>query len=304
MTVERLVLGCAPLGNLYTPIDDDDATATIDTAWEAGIRTFDTAPLYGHGLSERRLGRALAPRPRSEFTVCTKVGRVLTPGTDTTTIFADVPPLRPTFDFSRDGIRRSVEDSLHRLGLDFIDVVHVHDPDDHLDAAIEHAFPTLAALVDEGVIGAIGLGTNTPEVADRVLAEVEIDRLLLAGRVTLLDRSGLDTVVPTAAALGVQVFAAGVFNSGVLADPVPGAHFDYEPAPEAVVERARRIHEVASEHGASAIAAAVQFPFRFAGITSVVLGARSPDEVADDVAAATSPLPEALWGALEATSQR
>lgn len=299
LTPERLVLGCAPLGGLFETVTDDDATATVDAAWDHGIRWFDTAPLYGHGTSERRLGAALAGRPRDDYVLCTKVGRVLEAGTDPDTIFRDVPDVRPRFDFSADGVRRSLEASLERLGVDRIDVVHVHDPDDHLDAAIAEAYPALQRLVDEGVIGAIGLGTNTPAVAERVLQEVAIDHLLLAGRITLLDRSGLDAVLPLAESRGVGVLAAGVFNSGLLADPTPGAPFHYAPAPDDVVATAARLRTLATAADTSLLAAAVQYPARFSGVTRVVVGARSPAEVAADVGAAAEAVPESLWPELD-----
>lgn len=178
----RLGLGGAPLGNLYRAVDEDTATATVDAAWDRGVRLFDTAPLYGHGLSETRLGAALARRPRDEYVLATKVGRLLVPGAEPGTIFADLPPVRPAFDFSADGVRRSLEASLERLGTDRVDVLHVHDPEDHLDQAEAEAFPALIVLRDEGVIGAVGLGTNFPSVVARFVGRVDLDVVLLAGR--------------------------------------------------------------------------------------------------------------------------
>jgi D-threo-aldose 1-dehydrogenase len=190
----RLGLGCAPLGNLYRAVDDDIAAATVDAAWERGVRLFDTAPLYGHGLSEERLGAALAARPRDEYALATKVGRLLVPGAPPDSIFAATPPRVPVFDFSADGVRRSIDESLERLDLDRIDLLHVHDPEDHLDQAEDEAFPALLRLRDEGVIGAVGVGTNFAEVVARFVGRVDLDCVLLAGRCTLLDRTGPEVV--------------------------------------------------------------------------------------------------------------
>jgi D-threo-aldose 1-dehydrogenase len=216
----RVGLGCAALGNLYTPVTEADADATVKAAWDRGVRFFDTAPLYGHGLSEQRLGRALARFPREETVLCTKVGRVLVPADESgDSIFVDVPPVKPEFDFSAAGVEASLIASLERLGVDRLDVVHVHDPEDHLEQVAAETYPALSRWRGEGVVGAMGLGTNVPETASFVLDRVELDWLLLAGRYTLLDRSGAD-VLDRCASLGVEVVAAGVFNSGLLADPV------------------------------------------------------------------------------------
>lgn len=295
----RLGLGCAALGGLYEVVDEGQAAATVDAAWEAGIRFFDTAPLYGHGLSEQRLGRALASRRRDEYVLCTKVGRVLEPTVDGRapegTIFAGVPPLDPVFDFSRDGVRRSLDASLDRLGVDFVDVVHVHDPEDHLEQAVEEAYPALASLRDEGVIGAIGLGTNHAETGLHLIDRVELDCLLLAGRCTLLDRSGEEALLPRCEERGIAVIAGGVFNSGLLADPKPGAPFHYGPAPDDVVARAQVLRDRSASHGVPLGAAALQHPGRLGGVEVVLFGARSPEEVRTDVALASLPVPDALW---------
>ena len=301
-------LGCAPLGNLYDAIDDDDATATVDAAWDRGIRFFDTAPLYGHGLSEARLGTALAGRPRDDYVLSTKVGRVLEPVTTPDgvgdTIFADVPLRRPDFDFTAAGVERSLAESLERLRTDRIDVIHVHDPDDHLGPAVASAYPTLGRLRDDGTVGAIGLGTNLPSTARHVLermelGELELDWLLLAGRYTLLDRSGAE-VLDRCAELGVRVIAAGVFNSGILAgDPAAGGHYFYEEAPAEVVARAARLAEVCARHDVPLAAAAVQFPRRHPAVTVVLPGARSAAEIAADIDLFELPIPEGLWSELD-----
>lgn len=302
--VGRLALGCAPLGNLYEAVSDEDAQATVDAAWAHGVRLFDTAPLYGHGLSEVRLGAALSGRPRDEYLLATKVGRLLVPlganDVPAPTIFADVPAVRPVFDFSRDGVRRSVEASLERLGVDRIDVLHVHDPDDHLDAAEAGAFPALIRLRDEGVVGAIGLGTNLASVANRFVGRVDLDWLLLAGRCTLLDTSGPDEVFDRCVEHGVRVLAAGVFNSGVLAAPADGASFHYAPVPPDVLARVRAMDAVCHAHGVPLAAAALQRPLREPAVDTVLVGARTAAEVAEDAALLDLPIPSELWEALEA----
>lgn len=297
--VGRLALGCAPLGNLFRAVDGDLATATVDAAWERGVRLFDTAPLYGHGLSETRLGAALAGRPREDYLLATKVGRLLVPGgSDEPTIFADIPPVRPEFDFSADGVRRSIEASLERLGTDRIDLLHVHDPDDHLDQAETETFPALLRLRDEGVISAIGLGTNLAEVAARFVGRVDLDWLLLAGRCTLLDRSGPDVVFDACLEHGVRVQAAGVFNSGVLADPGPEAHFHYGPVPPDVLARVEAMAATCASFDVPLAAAALQFPFRHAAVDAVLVGARSPAELDEDADLLALPIPDELWAEL------
>ena len=301
--VTRLGLGCAPLGNLFSAISDDDATATVDAAWDAGVRLFDTAPLYGNGLSERRLGAALTTRPRDEFVLSTKVGRLLReppPGTALDTIFVDVPNLDPVFAYSRDAVLRSIDESLTRLGLDRIDIVHVHDPDDHEHEALTGAFPTLIELRDQGVIGAVGCGMNQWQMLDRFVERVDLDCVLLAGRYSLLDRSGAEVLLPHCAERGVGVVLGGVFNSGLLADPHHNTTYDYVSAPDALVVRARAMAQACGERGVSLTAAALQFALRHPAVSAVVVGARSADEVRADAAAATAPIPDDLWDTLAA----
>jgi D-threo-aldose 1-dehydrogenase len=279
---QPLGLGCAPLGGLYSPVSEDDARATIDRAWELGLRAFDTAPLYGSGLSEQRVGAALRERPRHQFILSTKVGRLLRAG-------------EPVFDFSYDGALRSLEESLERLGLDRVDVVLIHDPDDHADDALAGAYPALERLRAEGVVGAIGVGMNQWEIPARFVRETDIDCVLLAGRYTLLDRSGERELLPLCAERNVDVIAAGVFNSGVLAG---GGHYDDAPAPPEVLERARRLAETCARHGVPLEAAAVQFPLRHPAVTRVLVGCRSAAEVEEDVRLARLELPAELWSDL------
>lgn len=303
--VGRLALGCAPIGGLFEPVDDATAVATVDAAWDAGIRAFDTAPQYGFGLSERRLGAALAGRPREELVVSTKVGRLLVPrdgGAPPPELayFPDAPPLRAILDFSRDGVLRSLESSLGRLGLDRVDIALIHDPDDHMDVALGEAYPALEELRGEGVLSAIGAGMNHAGRLTRIVRETDVDCVLIAGRYTLLDRSAAEELLPACERRGVAVLAAGVFNSGVLARPDAGATYDYEAAPPEVVARARRIEAVCERHGVPLAAAAMAFPLRHPAVSTVVVGARSPEEVAGDAILLDRPIPEGLWEELAA----
>lgn len=300
--VPWLGLGCAPLGNLFTAVTDDEAAATVAAAWDAGIRYFDTAPQYGHGLSETRLGAALADHPRDEYTLVSKVGRVLVapaPGaTRPPSGFVDIPEVDPVFDFSRDGILRSLDDSLTRLDTDRLDIVHVHDPDDHEADALATAFPTLIELREQGVIGKVGCGMNQVAMLARFVEQVDLDSILLAGRYTLLDRSGAQ-LLATCESYGIDVIAGGVFNSGLLADPVVGATFDYAAAPAELVERARVLQVTCAEFGVPLPAAALQFVARHSAVARTLIGARSAAEIEADIAYAEVEIPTELWAALE-----
>jgi len=269
---------------MFTAVTDDDAGATIDAAWEGGIRYFDTAPLYGHGVAERRLGRALRARPRDAYVLATKVGRVLDPAGPerAPTIFTGVGDLEPRFDYSRDAVLRSLEESLIRLGTDYVDVALVHDPDRHEDEALAHAFPALAELRDQGVVKAIGAGMNQSEMLDRFVADIDLDCVLLAGRYSLLDRRGR-ALLTRCAARGVGVILGGVFNTGVLIDPDLHRTYDYAPASTAVLARARRLREACDARGVALGAAALQFAMDHPAVSTVLVGARSPAEVARDL---------------------
>ena len=301
--VSPIGLGTAPLGNLYRVVPDADAAATIDQAWASGIRFFDTAPHYGLGLSERRLGAALAGHPRAEYTISTKVGRLLVPDPDGAgrrddEAGFDVPAdHRRVWDFSADGVRRSLEESLERLGLDRVDLVLIHDPDDHWAEAAGQAYPALHELRAQGVIGAIGVGMNQAAMLTRFVVETEVDAVLVAGRYTLLDQSAAEELFPACSDRGVSVLAGGVFNSGLLAtdDPPPDATYNYQPAPTAVRGRAAAIGAVCRRHGVPLPAAAIAFAGARPEVASVVLGARNAAEVAANVAAAKTRIPEALW---------
>ena len=232
MQVSRYGFGAAPIGNLFSAVDDDTARASVDAAYEAGFRLFDTAPHYGLGLSERRLGAALAGRPRDSYTLSTKVGRLLVPSPDggRDDQGFDVPAdVRRVWDFSRDGVRRSLEESLERLGLDAVDIVLIHDPDDHWEQAVSEAYPALAELRDQGVVKAVGVGMNQAGMLAAFVRETEVDLVMLAGRYTLLDQSGAEELLPLCEERGVSVLAAGAFNSGLLATHDPAGTFDYAP---------------------------------------------------------------------------
>ncbi|MEE1928492.1 aldo/keto reductase [Streptomyces sp. TRM 70351] len=302
--VTELGFGAAGIAGLYAPVGEERARQAVDAAWEAGVRYFDTAPHYGLGLSERRLGAALRGRPRGEYTVSTKAGRLLVPhaggGDDLADGFAVPATHRRVWDFSADGVRRSLEESLTRLGLDRVDVVYLHDPDDHGEQAFGEAYPALERLRAEGVVGAIGAGMNQAEMLTRFVRDTDVDVVLCAGRYTLLDHRALDALLPEAAARGVSVVAGGVFNSGLLADPRPGARYDYARAPGAVLERALRLQEVTERHGVPLRAAALRFPLGHPAVAGVLLGARSAAEVRDAVGLLRCPVPDALWAELRA----
>lgn len=304
--IPRHGLGTAPLGGLFAEVSDVDAAAALHTAIEGGMRYFDTAPLYGHGLAETRLGTALRASgvTRGQFSISTKVGRVLVPGVDPVTAFRGVPPVRPAFDFSADGVRASLEASMLRLGVDHVELVLVHDPDDHEEQALRSALPTLVALRDEGTIGAIGVGMNQVEMLTRFArraTDIGLDYVLVAGRWTLLDRSaGRDGgLLDTCLEQGVSVIVGGVFNSGLLADPREGAMFDYATAHPALVRSATQMASRCHDVGVSLNATALQFPWRHRAVSSVVVGARSGAEVTANSLSASEAIPDSLWDALD-----
>jgi D-threo-aldose 1-dehydrogenase len=305
--VTTLGFGGAPIGSLYQAVDEAAALGAVAAALRAGVRFFDTAPHYGLGLSERRLGHALAAWPRSELVVSTKVGRVLVPDPDGASRrdgegFAVPATHRRVWDFSRAGVRRSLEASLERLGLDRVDVALLHDPDHHRRQAVEEAYPALHELRAQGAVGAIGAGMNQWQMLADLVRHTDLDVVLLAGRYTLLDQSALDGLLPLCAARGVSVVVGGVFNSGLLATPAPrpDATYDYAPGPAEVVARARRIAAVCGRHGVALPQAALAFPTAHPAVASVLVGMRSEAEVAENTALAARPTPAALWEELVA----
>ena len=315
LEVTRLGFGSAPIGGLFSAVSDEAAIATVDRAWDLGIRTFDVAPLYGYGAAERRLGAALAGRPRADFVVSTKVGRLVrredeigrADEVDPQAIdgredafYVRSEPVRMVFDFSADGVRRSIDDSLGRLGLDRIDIALIHDPDDHWEAAIGQAYPALARLREEGVIRAVGAGMNQSAMLARFAREGDFDVFLLAGRYTLLDQEALVELLPLCQERGVAILMAGVMNSGVLADPKPGSHFNYVQADPAIVERARRLAAICEHHDVPLRAAAVQFPLAHPTATSVIAGVRRIEHLDEYPAFLRLPIPDDLWAELRA----
>jgi len=281
----RVGLGTGPLGGLYAVVPTATAHATVDAAWELGIRSFDTAPLYGSGLAEQRLGEALARRPRDEYTISTKVGRLLKPGKPSPH-FVGAPALEPVFDFGREGVRRSLAESLERLQLDRVDIALLHDPEDHMDEA-RHALETVRELAP-----LVGVGTNVIETALAFVDRGEVDVVLLAGRYTVLDRSAAEELLPLCEERGVPLIAAGVFNSGLLAG---GTTFDYEAAPPELLARRLELEEICARYDVPLLAAAIQFPLRHPGVTSILVGARSPGEIAEDLRLLDVPVPDHLW---------
>lgn len=307
LRLTELGFGAASLGNLYVETSDEVAAATVDAAWEAGIRYFDTAPHYGLGLSERRLGAALRGRPRDQYVVSTKVGRLLVPRVppaDRDDDIFEVPgELTRRWDFSRDGVLRSIEESLTRLGVDRIDIAYVHDPDaSGIPGAAASAAEALIGLREQGVLRAVGIGTNSVDAAVRLLSETDIDTAMIAGRVTLLDHDGVEALLTAAGTR--RLVAAAVFNGGLLAvpRPAPGARFDYRPASEELLARANRIAEVVEAHGATLPQAALGYPLTFPGVATRVVGMRTPEEVRANVALATARPPAAMWDALRAAA--
>jgi D-threo-aldose 1-dehydrogenase len=299
LDVSRISLGCAPLAGLYSAVAPEVAEAALHAALDAGITYFDTAPHYAVGLSETRTGAVLSTVPRDSFRISTKVGRLLEPGRTRHDIFEDAPDLHSSFDFSADGVRRSLEASLARLGLDRVDIVYVHDPDNHMDQALAEAFPVLRQWRDEGVVRAIGAGMNHASPLTRIVREADVDVVLLAGQYTLLDQTGLEELFPACEQHNVRVTAAAVFNSGVLANPSDDATFFYSPAAPEIIERARRMQAVCYRHGATLAAAAMQFPAGHPVVETVLVGMRSPDEIATNVAAFNTPVPSEVWSELK-----
>jgi D-threo-aldose 1-dehydrogenase len=305
VAVSELGFGGAAVGNLYAALDDESAHAVLDAAWAAGVRYYDTAPHYGLGLSERRIGQALGSRPRDQFAISTKVGRLLVrnpspTGTDLPEGGFDVPDdHRRELDYSRDGILRSLEASLERLGLDRVDIVFVHDPEDHMDEAISQSIPALLELRDQGVVGAIGVGMNLVAPLSRFVAESDIDVVLVAGRWTLIDQSA-GSLLEQCLERRVAVIAAGVFNSGLLADPEPSpdGRFDYGPAPANALEAARACARVCSARGTTLPTAALRFPLRHEAVRSVLVGMRTVAECAENVGAFAATIDERLWSEL------
>ncbi|MGV3731920.1 MAG: aldo/keto reductase [Microcella sp.] len=308
LTVGPIAFGAASIGNLYTEVDDATALDAVQAAWETGVRYFDTAPHYGLGLSERRLGEALRTYPRDDYIVSTKVGRLLEPiplaaGDRDLENGFDVPRDRVRVpDYSRDGVMRSIESSLGRLGLDRIDIVLVHDPDEFYREAVEGAFPALEELRSQGVIRSYGAGMNQSRMLADFARVTDLDVVMLAGRFTLLEQGALDDLLPVALERKVSVIAAGVFNSGILASstPSPDAHYDYGPVTPALFARVSRLADICSEFGVTLPEAAMRFPALHPAVATVCLGARSRAHIERNARQRAAVIPNELWTALEA----
>ncbi|WP_232331364.1 aldo/keto reductase [Agromyces laixinhei] len=296
--------GAASVGNLYRAVSEADAHSALAAAWEGGIRYFDTAPHYGLGLSERRLGAFLRERPRDEFVISTKVGRALDPnpdfdgGDDLAFDFA-VPNERVRrFDPSEAGVRRSIEESLDRLGIDRLDIAYLHDPDAYdLDRGLDEGLPALVKLRDEGVVEAIGIGTNRADAAARAVREGDLDLVMIAGRYTLLEQPALDELFPLCDERGVAVVAAAVFNSGLLATDVPAQtpRYNYGEAPAEILRRTHALAAACNESGVALPAAALQYPLQHPAVRSVVVGSARAADVRQNIERAHAPIPAGFW---------
>ncbi|WP_329002203.1 aldo/keto reductase [Kribbella sp. NBC_00709] len=301
---QRVGLGGAPLGNLLGEVSDAEAVAAVNAAWDEGWRYFDTAPHYGLGLAEERLGAGLRDKPRDSYVLSSKVGRIIYDASDAATDdegFAVDTTRRRRWDFSRDGVLQSIEDSLRRIGTDRLDVVFVHDPDDHYEEAVATAFPTLIELREQGVIGAIGSGMNQSAMLTRFVQEIDIDVIMLAGRYTLIDPDGLDDVLPACLEHNVQVVAVGIFNSGLMSQPRPaaGTTFNYEPAAQSLLDKANKLADICESHGTTLPAAALAFPLAHPAVAGIAVGCRTPEEVHTNAALARAEVPAALWSDLK-----
>lgn len=303
LELTEIGFGAASIGNLYSATSDEDAQAAVQAAWESGIRYFDTAPHYGLGLSERRLGAALSGHPRDEYVISTKVGRLIVPREDPLEWdddgFAVPGDLGRQWDFSRDGILRSVEASLQRTGLDRFDILYLHDPDrSGIPDAASMGARTLIELRDAGVVTAVGIGSNDARAVAELFRAADIDVAMLAGRCTLLDHGAYDDVLDAAG--DRSIVAVGIFNSGLLSRPrpAPGATFDYAPASEQMLAKAVRLADLAEKHGATLPQAAIAYPLRTPGVANVTIGMRTERHVRDNINLYLTPPPRSLWDEL------
>ncbi len=314
LEVPQLGFGGAPLGELYVRISEAESMATMDAAWDGGIRYFDTAPWYGRGLSEHRMGQALYDKPRGDFLVSTKVGRILhapVPATWRPTDWAGGLPFALRFDYGYDAVMRSFEDSLQRMRLTSLDILVIHDLDfmyhrteplvtAHLTQLATGGYRALAELKAAGLVGAIGAGINETGMIPRFLDLVDLDFFLLAMRYTLGEQTALETEIPRASKKGIGFIIGGVFSSGLYATgPVPGAKFNYRDASPAELDRAGRIKAICERHGVPLPAAALQFPLHHPNVVSVIPGGFRPEHVTANIEAMRHPIPEALWAELK-----
>ena len=315
LEVAALGLGCASLGNLYRPVTDVQARETVQCALNLGLSYIDTAPYYGFGLSERRVGDVLRLAPRSSFVLSTKAGRLLQPcqSVDCDVArhgFCSPMPFEPVYDYSYDGIMRSYEDSLQRLGLNRIDILYIHDigrathGDDNtrlFKIAMDSGYKALDELRSGGQIGAFGLGVNEYEVCETALEHGDFDCFLLAGRYTLLEQDALKTFLPKCEARSVSIIIGGVYNSGILAQGTrskQALHYNYEPAPAAIIKQVQRLEKVCDEFQISLAAAALQFPLAYPAVASVIVGMGHPQRVENTLELFTCPIPAEFWQTL------
>ena len=307
--IPPLGYGAANVGNLFRELTDDEAWAVLDAAWESGIRYYDTAPHYGLGLSERRLGAFLQTKPREEFFLSTKAGRLLRPnpdfdgGLDADNDFFVPDDLQRVWDFSDAGIRASLDESRERLGIDRIDLVYLHDPErNDLELALAEAFPAMEQLRTEGAVGAIGVGSMVSDALARSVREADLDAVMIAGRYTLLEQPAAAEVLPACHERGTGVVAASVFNSGLLAkaEPSRDSRYEYGGVPDEIWNRLQRIVAVCRAHDVLLPAAAIQFPLRDAATRSVVVGSSRPEQVRQNAALAAAEIPEGFWLELSA----
>jgi D-threo-aldose 1-dehydrogenase len=309
LDVSDMGFGAAPIGNFLRPISEEDSAAMINRAWDAGMRYFDTAPYYGHGLSEARIGQNLRWRPRREFVVSTKVGRVLKPARRKDIDFkpwVDGLPFASVYDYSYDGTMRSFEDSLQRLGLEYIDVLFIHDADVfthgpelqkvYFKQAMDGCYRALRKLRDEGTVKAIGFGVNDVAVMVDFMRQGDFDALLLAGRYTLLEQEPLDELLPLCEKRKAAVVIGGGFNGGILATgAVPGAKWNYAPAPDPIMKKVAKIELVCAQHKVPLAAAALQFLLAVPSVASHVPGTRNVAQMEQNIALVSHPIPAAFW---------
>ncbi|NRG18292.1 aldo/keto reductase [Rhizobiales bacterium] len=315
LTFTELGFGSAPLGNLYRSITDEEADAILALAWESGVRYFDTAPLYGLGLSETRLNRFLRGKPRDEYVLSTKVGRLLSPATAETRDgigkWFDVPNRKEIYDYTYDGVMRSLEFSLERLGVDRVDILYAHDLDvfnhgtqsaldEKLNELIAGGYKAMLSLRDHGVIRAFGAGVNEWQSCQWMAERGDFDLFLLAGRYTLLEQEALDSFLPLCAERGIGIVIGGPYNSGILATgPRQGAFYNYDPAPPEILDRVGKIEAVCERHGVRMLDAAFQFPLHHPAVVSIIPGGQGVEEMRSNLSASKADIPPALWADLK-----
>ena len=307
LSVTALGFGATAIGGMYQEVSDGQASETVAAAWDQGIRLFDAAPQYGLGLGELRLGAGLAGPgtstccpPRWAGCCATTRRPTRTTSARTASRSTRAPAVATVYDYSRDGVLASIEESLARLGQDRLDIVHVHDPDNYVAEALAGAFPTLLELRDRGVIRAVGAGMNQTAALEIFARETDPDLFLLAGRYTLLEQDALNTFLPLCEQRGIAVIVGGAYNSGLLADPNPGTHYNYLPAPQPLIDRARQLQAICARHGVPLKAAAIQFPAAHPAVAAVLTGSRRAAELAENCALFDWPIPPDLWAELRA----